>query len=158
MNGSWRNAIEVPGSATLNKGDVAQISSVSCASAGNCGAGGDYMGSSSLSEPLIVSEVRGTWQKAVRVPGITAHTNRIFGTVESVSCSSPGNCSAGGWYTDSADHPQPFVLSEVNGTWRNAIKVPGIAVLNTGADAFISSVSCGSARNCSAFGGYTDSA
>lgn len=158
VNGAWRNAIEVPGSATLNKGDVAQISSVSCASAGNCGAGGDYMGSSSLSEPLIVSEVRGTWQKAVRLPGITALTNHIFGTVASVSCSSPGNCSAGGWYTDSADHPQPFVVSEVNGTWRNAIKVPGIAAINKGVDAFISSVSCGSASNCSAFGGYTDSA
>jgi len=39
--GSWGRAIEVPGLGALNKGD-AEVNSVSCASAGNCAAGGDY--------------------------------------------------------------------------------------------------------------------
>jgi hypothetical protein len=88
---------------------------------------------------------------------MTALTRHIFGTVLSVSCGSAGNCSAGGWYTDSSDLVQPFVASEVNGTWHNAVKVPGIATLNRGGDAVINSMSCGPAGNCSALGSYTDS-
>src|SRR5229473_3527763 len=42
-NGSWGRAIEVPGSGALNVGGIAQVNSVSCASAGNCAAGGFYV-------------------------------------------------------------------------------------------------------------------
>jgi hypothetical protein len=130
---------------------------VSCGSAGNCSAVGWYEDSSFLDVPLVVSEVNGTWHKAIRLPGITLLTKHIFGTTVSVSCSSAGNCSAGGWYTDSTDHVQPFVVSDVSGTWHNAIRVPGIAVLNKDNDAYINAVSCASAVSCSALGGYTDS-
>jgi hypothetical protein len=115
------------------------------------------MDSSSLDDPLVVSEVNGTWHNAIRVPGMTVLTRHIFGTVLSVSCSSAGNCSAGGWYTDRSDHLQPFVASDVNGTWHNAVKVPGIATLNRGGDAVINSMSCGSRGNCSGLGSYADS-
>ena len=40
--GTWGSASEVPGLAALNAGGNAQISSMSCASVGNCGAGGSY--------------------------------------------------------------------------------------------------------------------
>jgi hypothetical protein len=43
------------------------------------------------------------------------------------------------------------------GTWHTAQKVPGTAALNKGVNAFVSSVSCASAGNCSAGEGYTDS-
>jgi len=157
VNGTWHNAIEVPGSAALNKGDYAQVGSVSCASVGNCAAGGWYMDSSSLDDPLVVSEANGTWHNAVRVPGMPALTQHIFGTVASVTCASAGNCTAGGWYTDSSDLVQPFVVSEANGTWHNAVKVPGIAALNQGGDAVINAVSCATAGSCSALGSYADS-
>src|SRR5258708_39733979 len=42
LGGTWHAAIEVPGTAALNKGGNAAISSVSCASAANCSAGGVY--------------------------------------------------------------------------------------------------------------------
>src|SRR5260221_12913212 len=38
-NGTWHAAIEVPGTAALNKGGRAAVSSVSCPSAGDCAAG-----------------------------------------------------------------------------------------------------------------------
>jgi hypothetical protein len=38
----WGTAREVPGTATLNRDGNAAIDSVSCASAGNCSAGGRY--------------------------------------------------------------------------------------------------------------------
>jgi hypothetical protein len=78
--------------------------------------------------------------------------------VNSVSCASAGNCVAGGGYRDSASHDQAFVASEVNGTWHPAIEVPGTATLNTGGNASVSSVSCGSPGNCVAGGFYEDKA
>src|SRR5258708_4908797 len=132
VNRAWHNAIEVPGTAALNKGDYAQISSVSCGSAGNCSAGGWYMDSSSLDDPLVVSEVNGAWHNAIRVPGMTALTRHIFGMVTSVSCGSAGNCSAGGWDTASSDLVQPFVAREVHGAWPNALKVPRLTTPNRG--------------------------
>src|SRR5216684_3281563 len=42
QNGVWGRAVEVPGLGFLNKGGNARVSSVSCASPGNCAAGGDY--------------------------------------------------------------------------------------------------------------------
>src|SRR6516162_9675591 len=43
--GTWGRAREVPGTAALNH-VYAQVNSVSCASAGNCAAGGSYIDSS----------------------------------------------------------------------------------------------------------------
>jgi len=44
VNGSWGNAHHVPGIATLAQGHVSDTTSVSCASAGNCAAGGFFFG------------------------------------------------------------------------------------------------------------------
>jgi hypothetical protein len=41
-NGTWGTAKEPPGLAALNKGGLAPINAVSCATAGNCSAGGSY--------------------------------------------------------------------------------------------------------------------
>jgi hypothetical protein len=38
--GGWRKAVTVPGLEALNKGETAEVASVSCWSAGNCAAGG----------------------------------------------------------------------------------------------------------------------
>jgi hypothetical protein len=60
-NGAWGKAEEVPGTAALNKGGDAEINSVSCASAGNCSAGGFYESSSNpppagTSQAFVVTE------------------------------------------------------------------------------------------------------
>ena len=39
---AWGRAVEVPGLGSLNKGGNAGVNSVSCASPGNCTAGGSY--------------------------------------------------------------------------------------------------------------------
>jgi hypothetical protein len=156
VNGTWGTAKEVPGTAALNTGRVAAITSVSCASAGNCSAGGGYLDGSGHSQAFVVSQVNGTWGTAREVPG-TAALNAGNDAINSVSCGSAGNCSAGGYYKDSSGHRQAFVVSEVNGTWGKAMEVPGTATLNAGGNAIMFSVSCASAGNCSAGGGYTDS-
>jgi hypothetical protein len=54
--GTWDQAIEVPGTAALNKGVQAKIISVSCASAGHCSAGGTYTDSSGVIQAFVVSQ------------------------------------------------------------------------------------------------------
>jgi hypothetical protein len=158
VNGSWHTAIEVPGIAALNQGGNAAIDSVSCASAGNCGAGGFYTDSSGHSQVFVVSQVNGTWHKAVEVPGTAALNQGGDANINSVSCAAAGNCGAGGFYTDSSGHVQAFVVvSQTGGTWHKAVEVPGTAALNRGGNAGIGSVSCGAAGNCGAGGFYTDS-
>jgi len=155
----WKTAAEVPGTAALNRGGQAAIASVSCASAGNCSAGGGYapFRFGPRRQVFVVSQVNGTWGTAIEVPG-TAALNRGGDDGIVVSCGSPGNCGAGGDYTDSSGiNKQAFVVSQVNGTWGTAIEVPGTAALNRGGFAGIASVSCASAGECSAGGFYTDS-
>jgi len=102
--------------------------------------------------------VSGTWGTAKEVPGTARLNIGQNAAVLSVSCATPGNCSAGGYYTDGADHQQAFVVTQANGTWGNAKEVPGTAHLNTGGADAINSVSCAAAGNCSAGGYYRDSA
>jgi hypothetical protein len=149
-NGSWGNAIEVPGSAALNTGGGAQIISVSCPSAGNCAAGGTLAVHSSGGngdQPFVVSEVNGTWGNAVQVPGIPPDLPPGTDGVTSVSCGSAGSCVAGGDYGQSGAN-FGFVVSEVNGTWGEAIQVPG-----TVPGDLVFSVSCPPAGGCTAGGG-----
>jgi hypothetical protein len=117
--GGWAKAEEVPGTASLNTGGSAQIASVSCPSAGNCSAGGSYLGSGGT-EPFVVSQVRGVWGNAEEVPGSAAlnkggSAGEEDTKVEAVSCASAGHCSAGGDYTHGSggvtDHQQAFVVS-----------------------------------------------
>jgi D-alanine-D-alanine ligase-like ATP-grasp enzyme len=157
-NGMWRRAEEVPGSAALNQGWNAEVSSVSCTSAGNCAAGGRYQDKSVRRHVFVVTQTNGTWGRAEEVPG-SAALNRggeiADVGINSVSCASAGNCSAGGFYTDRSGRLQAFVVNEANGTWGRAEEVPGSGALNTGGAAEVDSLSCGSAGNCSAGGKYS---
>src|SRR5262245_51761522 len=74
----------------------------------------------------------GTWHAAIEVPGTGALNKGGDAVVNSLSCSSAGNCAAVGHYTDSSGHQQAFVASETNGTWHAASEVPGTATLNKG--------------------------
>ena len=157
VNGTWHTAIEVPGTAALNRGGYADIGSVSCSSAGNCSAGGSYLPSLGHVQVFVVSQINGTWHTAIEAPGTAALNQGKDAAIFSVSCASAGNCSAGGYYASSRASDQAFVVNQVNGTWHTAIEVPGTAALNRGGTAFINSVSCAAAGNCSAGGAYTDS-
>jgi hypothetical protein len=156
--GTWGTAAEVPGTAALNKGGGAAVNSVSCASAGNCSAGGYYTDGTGHHQAFVASEVSGTWHSAIEVPGTAALNVGGGAEVNSVSCASAGNCSAGGYYIDSSGHGQPFVVSEKKGAWGKAEEVPGIAALNKDGISWVNSVSCASAGNCSAGGFYRDAA
>jgi hypothetical protein len=54
----------------------------------------------------------GTWGTAAELPGSAALNTGGSATIASVSCSSPGDCSAGGYYTDSSHRMQALVDSQ----------------------------------------------
>src|SRR6266851_3720440 len=116
--GSWGRAITVPGLGALNKGRNAGVLSVSCPSAGSCAAGGVYRDGGGHQQGFVVSERNGVWGRAVEVPGLGFLNKGGNARVSSVSCASPGNCSAGGDYTsDASGRLQAFVVSETGGSW-----------------------------------------
>jgi hypothetical protein len=85
---------------------------MSCASAGNCSAGGDYLDPLGHYQALVLTEVSGTWQTSVEVAGTAALNRGGNAQVSTVSCGSPGRCSAGGYYTGKAGYMQAFVVSQ----------------------------------------------
>ena len=140
--GPWSSAVEVPGLAALNATGRAEVLSVSCGPAGECVAGGSYQDSALNLQGFVISEQNGTWGNAIEVPGLAALNVSGRAEVLSVSCGPAGGCAAGGYYYDSRDAQQGFVITEQDGTWGNAIEVPGLGSLSKGF-AEVLSVSCG---------------
>jgi hypothetical protein len=102
-HGRWGRAIRVPGLTALNKGGQAGVLSVSCPSAGNCAARGDYRASGDRLG-FVVSEKRGVWGRAIEMPGLRVLDQGGNASFSQISCGSAGNCAVGGTYTDSDGH------------------------------------------------------
>lgn len=147
-HGAWSAAREVAGA--LNAGLFGSVISVSCASSGNCAAGGSYTDKAGNAQAFLVSEKSGVWSAAHEVAGAL----NTFGnaTVDSVSCPSPGNCAAGGSYASTEKGQQAFVVSERHGVWSAALQVAG--ALNISGDTSVDAISCPTAGNCAAGGEY----
>lgn len=149
VHGTWRPALELPGLAALNTaGSLVDLMIVSCASAGNCAAGGSYVDSYDRTHAFVADEADGAWQDASNIPG----TGGYFQSgVWSLSCPSVGNCAAAGY-----GNFQGFVVTQERGTWQEATQVPGLAALATSGSGSLS-ISCRSTGNCSAVGYYATS-
>jgi hypothetical protein len=116
--GTWGTAEKVPGTAALNKRG-AETTSVSCAAAGQCGAGGYYLDGSGGQQAFVVSQAGGTWGTAEQVPGTAALNKGRFAQIFSVSCAAAGRCGAGGLYASGIANGRPveqaFIVSETTG-------------------------------------------
>jgi hypothetical protein len=153
--GKWGKAIEIPGSMKLNAGNTAFVDSVSCGAAGDCAVGGSYTDIKGHDQVFLVSQRNGRWGQAQKVKG-TLSAGPF--AVVNVSCAGRGDCTAGGYYATSVDTLQAFVVTERNGRWGAATKVPGLAALNKGGSAGVDLVSCSSSGNCGVIGGYLTAA
>lgn len=108
--GRWGKAMEAPGTAGLNTAGNAIVNSVSCWAPGWCSAGGDYSAHSGQ-QAFVIIQQHGIWGKAQQVPGTRSLNAGGAAAIYSMSCGSPGWCSAGGFYWDRAHHAQAFVVS-----------------------------------------------
>lgn len=158
QDGQWQPAIKIAVPAALNSVGLG-LGPISCTSSGNCTAGGSYQqenctGDSECVQALVIDETDGHWGQPEQVPGTAALNTGDEAFLSALSCSSPGNCTAGGDYTTSSAR-QAFVISETGGQWGQAMPVPHLATLNVGNQADVASLSCVSAGNCTAGGLYS---
>src|ERR1700689_5879787 len=76
------------------------LPALSCPSAGNCSAGGAYSDGSGNVEGLVLREVNGVWKAPSRlIPPSQADADPSL-TINSLSCSTAGNCVAVGSFED----------------------------------------------------------
>ena len=144
-----------PGLQTLDVDLDSRVNSVSCVSEGNCSAGGSFK--NGAWHAFVASEVAGVWQTATEVTGLPKRDSAADAEVLSVSCTSSGNCSAGGYYTNDMNIRRLFVVSQIAGVWQPAIDVPSPVNFDFTGWSSVNSVSCASAGNCVAGGSYQTS-
>ena len=153
-NGRWHTARSVPGLASFHETGE-QVTALSCTWPGECSAGGWYDDRNKQTRAFVVNEVNGHWHNAISVPGLRNFDHSGTGQVNVLSCARPGDCSAGGLHYR-APFAQGFVVNEVNGTWHNAIEVPGISALSRSGSSQVTALSCARPGHCSAGGYYAD--
>jgi PASTA domain len=157
--GSWARGVEavLPANAVATNQE-AYLNSVSCGSAGNCSAVGSYETSTDDREGLLLTETAGTWGTGVE-PALPANAATAQqGVLTSVSCASPGNCSAVGSYGHDTSSSDGVLLTETAGSWATGVMatLPANADKTNQAELYLGAVSCPSAANCAAVGDYVD--
>jgi hypothetical protein len=148
--------MSIPGVGSL--GGTPTVDALDCVSAGNCVAGGGVTVASNDQHAFVVDEVDGKWGKAEQLPGTSSLGRSDNAVVQSLSCSSLGNCSAAGSYVGDAlgcqslfGCAQAFVAREVAGRWLGAIAVPDIANV-TNESATYGFLSCSANGACDGVG------
>jgi hypothetical protein len=151
-------------------------SGVSCPGAGTCTVVGHYDAADHTTHALLIAEHGGTWGPVADVP-LPSDASTKFpppdselmagGFLNLVSCPSAGSCTTVGSYTRKPlEATYPWELDKTGGTWAGAHGLPLPAGAATtvdsrggGASPFLgfSGLSCPSAGNCTAVGGYVDS-
>jgi hypothetical protein len=132
---------------------------LSCPSVGNCTAVGGYENKNGSEEGLILTERHGVWSRGASAPlppkGIPDNEpNEFTIPMTSLSCATPDNCAAVGWYELKGSRKQQgWLLSERAGRWRaSTLVLPAGAKAPAGMT--LSSVACASRGNCVAVGQY----
>jgi hypothetical protein len=148
-----------------------QLSALSCASSGNCGAVGTYDDTIGDSQGILVSETGGKWNPSVEAQAPAGASSDPFkasdgGGIVDVACPGNGSCVAVGRYTDSVGIDHGVVITETDGRWRRglSLQLPTNAIRaqkpKTGAtqDVNLDNVACSSVGNCIAIGNYETNA
>jgi cell division septation protein DedD len=118
-----------------------------------------YTASSGNVQAMVATETAGTWAQAtvVTLPANAAASS--YATLDAISCWGAGDCTAAGMYTASSGDDQAMVATETAGTWAQAAEVtlPDDAEPSQ-AGTSLNGISCWSAGDCTAGGGYAAAA
>ncbi|HEY6790036.1 MAG TPA: hypothetical protein VI365_22280, partial [Trebonia sp.] len=115
VSGTWHKAQQVPGTATLNAGGNASVTSVSCPAAATCVAAGTYRPKKGPGQLFVVNEGAGQWKRAIQLPGSGKLITGNGSTLGEVSCASATTCEVGG--TLQAKAAKGFLAGETSGRW-----------------------------------------
>jgi hypothetical protein len=167
--GAWGTGVEAILPANAQKSSSAAfaglsyLSSVSCASAGNCSAVGTYADTSNTTQGLLLNETGSHWAAGIEaaLPANARHTpNGTVANLNSISCPSAGNCDAVGNYVDNSGAAvlRGLLVNETAGSWATGVEANLPSNAAGTHYAYLNSVSCAGVGNCNAGGTYKDSA
>jgi hypothetical protein len=150
-SGTWAAPVKgtIP-DAQLNPGVA--MSSVSCASTGNCSAVGTYLHRSNAPQGVLFTQTAGTWAPGVpTTPPADAAVEPVQ-SLPAISCAAPGSCSAVGNYAFRSQ-----ALTQTAGVLAPAVALQEPADVFTPAVSVPASVACPAIGECTAAGSYQDS-
>src|ERR1700727_880311 len=102
-SGLWGAAQDVPLVPQLNTGGTADVLTVACLAAGECGAGGFYRDATGL-EGFLGRGGGGTWDGSGDLPGSGGNAQ-----IDAEACPAFARCVVGGYIADTSGDRQPFV-------------------------------------------------
>ena len=140
-SGTWSNATQLPGYASLDTQGYPGVTGLSCWSATNCLGVGEY--SDIIGGHTWTAEViGGAWASATELPGFSALGSNGTSHSTSMSCAADGMCAIVGNYVDGDAYEGFVAMRYPNGTIADAIAIPGLAALNVDGYGDPKSVSC----------------
>jgi hypothetical protein len=145
VSGTWRKAQQVPGTATLNAGGNASVTSVSCPAPGSCVAAGTYRPKTGPGQLFVINEGAGQWKRAIQLPGSAKLIAGNGSAIGEVSCASATVCEVGGTLQAKAAS-RGFIAGETSGRWNTMYVVPD------GSASTITALSCPAPGYCAAGG------
>jgi IPT/TIG domain len=160
VDSTWHGAQLIPGVVSLDDATTATVTSITCVAAGSCVLGGS-LGAAGSQQAFLANEVDGTWRTARVVPGSAKLNTNGNAAVETIACTSPGECSAGGYlgtggkgdFCQFAGCLSAFVVDEVGGVWGDVTVLANPVVGGSGQnDGQLSYVACPSSGSCTGVG------
>ena len=161
--GRWSTAFLVPGLDGLDVGGDAEVDWVSCSQRGFCGAGGVYDDDvnailvSFHLNAFVVNEVRGTWYRAIPIPGLRVLNKGDSASLEAGTCAAVGDCQVVGTFLDANSTFQLYTDQEVSGVWQTATQLGQFGEFDPRGSPSFSEVTCLSVSDCTATGHFSTS-
>ncbi len=72
----------------LGSGDVSEVNSIACPSAGDCSAVGAYSDAAGNTQPFVLDETDHVWSRAIEVPGVQALNDNVGATLTTIPVAS----------------------------------------------------------------------
>ena len=153
-NGVWAPSVLANVTGISSDSGSGFFNSISCSAPGYCTAAGYY---NLLA--ITSTSTNGVWAPAVEAVFSSDTVRNSFGPTDefsSISCSSPGNCTAVGQF-QSDKNIYPMTATSTNGVWGLVTAVDFPQWRDDPINTAYSQVSCSSAGNCTATGYYEGS-
>jgi hypothetical protein len=152
VNGVWSNqTAALPSDAVV--GSDTGLYGVSCPSSGSCVAGGAY-DTANGEAAVVLAQNGGTWTaSAAPLPADSIPADAPGSIINAVHCASAGNCTAVGSYASGPSETTPLLAVQTNSVWSNVV-APTPSDMSANIDNGYYDISCSTATNCLALGGY----
>jgi hypothetical protein len=153
-NGRWTFPTNLRLPTTSRPNFTGTVNSISCTRAGSCVAVGSYGGA--RSRGFAATESHGRWLPAIQLRRPPNAGLKYSAFILRVACTGPGNCVAGGNYSETTGHHAPMVVTEVNGRWARGIELKPPPNATIQQPVILTGLACPARGSCVAVGVYAE--